>query len=169
MQLPRTMITFGRDGQRFTYRVGAIIMHNDRVLFERGADDTRGWWYFLPGGRAELGESSLETIQREMLEELGENAEVERLVFVVENFFVHNDTHHHELGLYFLVHLASSASIYQEQGIFEREEEGRTLIYSWLPLRILDESLVYPVFLKKALLTLPEQTQHIIQTHNTVE
>ncbi len=78
------MITFDADRARFNYRIVAIIRHDDHVLLcqEEGQD-----FWFMPGGRAELLEPSTETVVREIREELGVEAHVERLVWIVENFF----------------------------------------------------------------------------------
>ena len=56
MHTPRTMITFKPGGIRFTFRVGGILIHNEHVLCQAASDEDS---WFLPGGRAELGESRL--------------------------------------------------------------------------------------------------------------
>ncbi len=58
------------------------------------------------GGKAasaNCGETSAETLQREMVEELGVAVEVGRLLWVVENFFDFEKRHWHELGFYYLM------------------------------------------------------------------
>jgi 8-oxo-dGTP diphosphatase len=51
--------------------VGAVILHDDKVLLvRRGQSPSFGKWT-LPGGLVELGESSREAIAREILEECG--------------------------------------------------------------------------------------------------
>lgn len=62
--------TFGleRDDRNYIKRPGAyaLIMRAGKVLI---VDENSGW--FLPGGGLELGESPLEALHREMLEETG--------------------------------------------------------------------------------------------------
>ena len=157
----RTMITFSTNDIRFSYRVAGVILHNGRVLCQR--ESIEHFW-FLPGGRAELGESSLESIRREICEELGAEPHIERLLFVNENFFTLQRESYHELGLYFLLSLPPDATVYNEGETFTREEESDHLMltYGWLPLDELEQLPLYPAFLRKALQALPEQTEHIV-------
>jgi ADP-ribose pyrophosphatase YjhB (NUDIX family) len=64
----RHMIRLDRKPQLFSMRVAALIFQNGHVLVQRGTKDS---YWALPGGRAEIGESSQETIIREIGEELG--------------------------------------------------------------------------------------------------
>jgi 8-oxo-dGTP diphosphatase len=51
--------------------VGAIVIHDDRVLLvRRGISPSKGLWA-IPGGHVELGETMQETAEREILEETG--------------------------------------------------------------------------------------------------
>jgi ADP-ribose pyrophosphatase YjhB (NUDIX family) len=51
--------------------VGAVILHEDKVLLvRRGQSPSFGKWS-LPGGLVELGETTIEAIAREILEECG--------------------------------------------------------------------------------------------------
>jgi 8-oxo-dGTP pyrophosphatase MutT (NUDIX family) len=162
LSTPRTMITFNAHGTRFTYRVAGIILHNGCVLCQHAPEEH---FWFLPGGRAELGESSEESIRREIREELGVEPHVERLLFVNENFFMFQGESHHELGLYFLMSLPPDAPMYRLEDTFTLEEETEHLLltYHWLPVDSLETLPVYPVFLRKALRSLPEETKHIIE------
>src|SRR5689334_16721112 len=100
MDIPiqRTMITFKQSGIKFTYRVGGIAIHKGRVLFQKATANPSKTFWFLPGGRAELGESASQTLQREMMEELNISVTIERPVFLFENFFTEDTLPHHELG-----------------------------------------------------------------------
>ena len=159
---PRTMITFAAHGTRFTYRVAGIIVHKGRVLFQHASEEH---FWFLPGGRAELGESSVESIRREIREELGVEPHIERLLFVNENLFTFQGGAYHELGLYFLLSLPSDAAVYHVGETFSLEEETEHLLltYHWLPVEQLENLPVYPVFLRRELRSLPEETKHIIE------
>ena len=155
------MITFAANGTRFTYRVAGIILHNGRVLCQHAPEET---FWFLPGGRAELSESSEESIRREIWEELGVEPRIERLLFINENFFTFQDESHHELGLYFLLSLPSDAPVFREDKFtYEEASEHLLLTYHWLPIVQLETLPIYPVFLRKALQSLPEETKHIIE------
>ena len=53
------------------YRVGAIAVHNERLLVEH---DSEYGFCFVPGGRVEYGENPLsQALAREVREELGED------------------------------------------------------------------------------------------------
>lgn len=100
---------------RLNVRVGAIIEHNNKFLVYR--DNHAKYDYFI-GGRIHLDESSLEAIHREISEELNETVDIERLLFVTENFFYEEtlDLRYHELGYYYLVHLKPD-SIYLQNKV----------------------------------------------------
>ncbi|GAC1629810.1 MAG: NUDIX hydrolase [Ktedonobacteraceae bacterium] len=157
----RTMITFKTGNVRFTYRIGAIIIDNGRLLCEQGIWEGKTFW-FVPGGRAELLETATETLRRELIEELDAELLSERLLFINENIFGPPEKRQHELGLYFLVTLPVSATIYQTPGTFKRVEDEKHLTFTWLPLEQLEQFAVYPMFLRSALQSLPEQITHII-------
>ncbi|GCE04621.1 NUDIX hydrolase [Dictyobacter aurantiacus] len=161
---PRTMIKFKTPSHKFTYRVGGIAIHEGRVLCQKATLDPRGVFWFLPGGRAELGESSQETLRREIQEELGEQAHIGGLLYVVENFFS-DGIDHHEISLYFELAFPPDSYLYQQAGPFEQPEEmeNQPLIFDWLPLADLPHQLwIRPHFFCTALQSLPAHTQHII-------
>src|SRR6266487_1923123 len=120
--IKRRMITFRENGNRFTYRIAGIALHNGRMLFQR-ADDSPVQFWFLPGGRAELHETSIETLMREIQEELGVEVIIERLLYVVENFFEYPHNPHHEIGFYFLISFPPDSYLYSQPGPFERYDE----------------------------------------------
>ncbi len=157
----REMITFQRGPVKFTLRVVAVVLHHDAVLVHRAAPDD---FWALPGGRAELLESAEETLVREMREELGVAAHVERLLWVVENFFTFRGRPRHELGLYFLVTFPPDSPIYRQVGPFDGEEEGVRLIFEWQPLDALAGFRLYPTFLRSRLRSLPSGIEHIVHT-----
>ena len=159
MQPPRTMITFKPGETRFTYRVGGILIRNEHVLCQA---DTSENFFFLPGGRAELGETASATLLREMQEELGVLMKIERLLYVVENFFADPNDTWHELGLYFL--MTTPADSYLNQGletITQLDEAGNHLHFDWLPIAQLETFPLYPPFFQTALQAIPEHIVHI--------
>ena len=167
MDAPRTMITMRRQHVKFTYRIGGIVLHQGRVLFQNATLDPRGPFWFLPGGRAEIGESSEETLAREMMEELHLPVTVERPLFLVENFFTEREIAHHELGLYFLMHFPDDAYIYHTPGpfIYHDDQDDSPMIFDWVPLTSLKEEIIYPPFFAHALQSLPDHLTHIINNN----
>lgn len=156
------MIRLQTDTTRFTYRIVGVALHDGHVLLQT-SDDVDFW--FLPGGRAELMESGHDTLVREMQEELGVIVVVERLVWLVENFFFFNQKAGHELALYFLMTLPPEpVALYQKGTPFYRTDAGAMLTFQWYPLDQLQDIPIYPTFLKKALLDVPTQIVHVVHT-----
>jgi ADP-ribose pyrophosphatase YjhB (NUDIX family) len=164
----RTMITFEGPQHRFTYRIGGIFIHNGHILCQKSTLNPQDPYWFLPGGRAELGESAIETLQREMREELDEDVQVKRLLYLVENFYT-DTVHHHELSLYFEIAFAPNSYLYQNKNTIQRpDEDEQPMIFEWLPLTDLPKKMcLRPHLLCQELQQLPEQTKHIIHVGNT--
>ena len=71
--------------------VGAITIHEGRVLLvKRGVEPSLGLWA-IPGGTLELGETLQECAAREILEETGVTIKVGACVYVFD-FFEHDDS-----------------------------------------------------------------------------
>lgn len=66
------------------FGVGAVIMHNSRVLVARRAHPPLKGHWTLPGGAVELGETTVEAIVREVAEETGLIVDPIALVEVVD-------------------------------------------------------------------------------------
>lgn len=64
--------------------VGAVIIHENKVLLiQRGQEPLKGEWS-LPGGALELGETLEQGVRREVLEETGLDVEPVQLVEVLD-------------------------------------------------------------------------------------
>ena len=78
----------------------ALIRRGDRILVERGYDWVKDEWFCrLLGGTVEFGEQAPETLRRELVEELGAEADVGRLVATIENIFTFEGAAGHEICL----------------------------------------------------------------------
>jgi ADP-ribose pyrophosphatase YjhB (NUDIX family) len=67
--------------------VGAVVVHEGRVLLvRRGSEPLKGHWT-LPGGLLELGESIAEGVARETLEETGLIVEPLELVELIDRIY----------------------------------------------------------------------------------
>lgn len=74
----------GGPGESIKVGVGAVIVHDGRVvLIQRGKEPMRGRWV-VPGGTVELGESLEEAVVREVLEETGLTVQPEEVVLVFD-------------------------------------------------------------------------------------
>lgn len=155
------MLTFElEEGGVFTVRVGAVILDSDRVLlqYDRALDDP---FWVLPGGRVEFDEPARETAGREVREELGEETDVERLLWINENRFSRFGEHH-ELGFYFLIALHPESGLGRRTGAFTGPE-GERFEFRWHPIEDLESLELYPEFLRTALRSLPPNPEHVVQ------
>jgi len=154
------MIVFDIGSWRFTYRVGAIIIRDGHVLLMRmGAND----FWFVPGGRVEAGETAQVALKREVTEELGVTGEVGRLLWTNENFFRMNETHCHELALYFLVTLSKDAHRDLSMTFIGKEADGTPYECAWHSLESLAKIRLVPRFLVRALPKLPHAPEHVVE------
>jgi ADP-ribose pyrophosphatase YjhB (NUDIX family) len=157
----RQIVSFGANGRTFNFRAAAVIVDTGRVLLHRA--EYEDFWS-LPGGRVEMLEDSREALQREMLEELGENVEIGRLVWVGENFFQFLFTQFHELGLYFEVSLPNGSELRgRTKEWHTTEDNGVKLCFRWFELEQARELPILPEFLREGLSSLPAGTEHVVQ------
>lgn len=92
--------TFKTPEGKFNLRVGAVITDGKRVLVSKGGSHE---FYWVVGGRVKLGESTEEAVLREVREELGVAAEVDRLYSIAEKFFTVDGVYYHELEFLYLI------------------------------------------------------------------
>lgn len=154
------MITFDAGSARFTFRVAAVVFDRAgrRVLLHRSERDP---FWALPGGRAELFETAEATVARELREELGAVATVERPLWIIENFFEHGGRRQHELGLYFLARFDAGCGLYDRDAPFAGDEGGTPPTFAPFPLDALDGITLYPDCLRDGLRDLPAAPAHI--------
>lgn len=155
------MIRFDQGKHRFNYRVVGVAIHDDSVLLHRA--DHESFWT-LPGGRTEHGETARQTIAREMREEIDTDVHVDRLLWVVENFFEYDGASYHELALYFLIRLPEGAPP-RRLDAFDRRDGDVLLKFRWFPVRqdALEDLPLFPVFLARGLTDLPRSAVHVVE------
>ena len=157
----RTMISFKVGDQRFNHRVAAIAIRNGHVLVCREDDDD---YVMLPGGRVELGESSPVALAREMVEELGVEAPIERLLFTEENFFERDAEAFHQIGIYYQVVLPDDFPFVTGTPCLVRFDEGLELKFSWVPATeaALTAVNLLPIWLREALEAPQDGSRHVV-------
>ena len=155
------MVCFDDGADRFQMRSAAIAIRNGRVLVQNLVGDPTS---FLPGGRIEQNESSVETLAREMQEEFGHTVEVGPLAFVIESFYPEKSQLFHEVGLYYGV-TVPDAFPYHDADVCHRCFEGTVeMEYRWVPATAaaLTACTFYPEPLRTRLGTMPRSTVHIL-------
>lgn len=154
------MISFDAAGDRFNDRTAAVIVHDGHVLVCREAD---GDFWFLPGGCCQMMESSHEAVRREIREELGVEATIERLLWIAENFFVLSRRRFHEIGLYLLVSLPTGSPLLDKTRIVAfRVGADLTLEARWCPLTKVSALNLKPAFLRTGLMEVPTSPRHLV-------
>lgn len=142
----------------FNYRVGAIIIDGTRVLM---SFDIRHGQYFSIGGRAHFGESSEQAVLREVFEELGVKAEVERLGFIHENFFKIDGKPFHEISFFYYI----KPFDYDKIDFEAISCDGEDLKIEWVDLTddsFFEDKEFYPLFYRTELLNPSMEIKHII-------
>ncbi|GIW24243.1 NUDIX hydrolase [Meiothermus sp.] len=141
---------------RFNLRVGGVVIKHQQVLV---CHEPQSDFWYLPGGRVELGEEAQAALAREISEELQVRPRVGRMLWVVENFFELSGCSFHEVALYFALDLPLQPTPDPLLG----QEDGQDLWFRWIPLYNLPQVNLKPDFLKSALRALPVRTKHIVQ------
>ncbi|XUY26227.1 NUDIX hydrolase [Agrobacterium sp. rho-8.1] len=156
----RHMIRLDHKPQLFSFRVAGLVFQNGHLLVNRSTTDR---YWALPGGRVEIGESSEETILREIKEELHVTARIERLLWSAESFFPYGEYDAHELAFYYLIHL-EQAFPFHETDIVHRVVDGVEIEFRWLPATAsaLKANDLRPAFIAQRIETLPHRHEHLI-------
>lgn len=154
------MSDFASRNAGFIYRVAGVCLHEGHVLLHRGEFEEM---WSLPGGRAEFRETSSSALEREMWEEIGVGVAVGRLLWVMENFFVHAGRQFHELGFYYEMAFPASSGFLDVEREFTGIEGEARLIFRWFPTSDLTSTRLYPIFLRTALAHPPASLQHVVE------
>lgn len=160
-------ILFDHGNARFSCRMSALILQGGRILLQCPAGTQE---YAFIGGHTAFGETSAETLRREIREELHTDARIGRLAAVGEVFIDWgrcpdgSPRHCHQIGLYFLAEvdesqLPAGSSFF---GFDEAGGERFDLAYHWVPLEELPRLTVYPPEVVTHLLSGSDEVLHFV-------
>ncbi|MEK3954770.1 MULTISPECIES: NUDIX hydrolase [Psychrobacillus] len=154
-------ISFKTAEGRFNYRVGGLIVHDNKLLIMQ---DQGQPYYYVPGGRIKMNEKSEDAVKREIKEELGVEVTVKRMLWVNENFFKEETLNEqfHEICFFYLLELEDEKLLNNNE--FVVDEEGKTHTYYWKTLNELKLINLYPQFLREKIVELPLHIKHIVVT-----
>ncbi len=145
----------------FSYRVGALIYHNGKLLMQRKAGEE---CYSLPGGTVSFGEFSAETLMRVFREKTGIALQVGRLCFVVESFFEEQKPCQ-QINLFYLAQLKNKDDL--PEGTFhpydEKGREQAEVEFTWIALDNLEKTKLHPACIRSHLKHLPSHTVHLCE------
>ena len=156
-------ITFKTEQGRFNYRVCGMIINNGKIL---AMHDQRSPYYYLPGGRVQLGETVKEAVLREIREELEIDAKIVRPLWFNQGFFTEDVSgeQFHEICVYFLMDISHSDLLSKGEK-FVLNEGNQRHAFEWLEFDRLKDEYFYPIFLKEKIFDLPE-TLSIIENYD---
>ena len=152
-------LTFKTPYGRFNYRVGAIIIHDGKVLLMRNHEAP---YLYSVGGRVSYNETTEEAVVREVLEETEVKLAVDRAVFFQEQFFNEEVTgeHVHEVAVYYLMKDSVDLGNLRCRSVTER---GVSEELVWIPMDELEKYYIVPVSIAKQLKNLPQQMTRIVE------
>jgi 8-oxo-dGTP diphosphatase len=138
-------------------RVGvkAIIIRHEKLLVVKKRDG-KGVFYSFPGGGQEAGETLIQAVQREMVEETGLEVQVGNLLFVREYIGKHHENAETEGNLHVVDHLFHClVEHFPETFLAKAPDTGQEEI-EWLSLNQLRTCRFYPQTLIPHLIELGE-------------
>lgn len=145
----------------FSYRVGGILIHNDKILLQKPKNDD----YSIIGGHVSRMETTEQTLKREFEEELHAEIKVDNLMAVGEVFFPWGNKPCHQISLYYRVRLQDENSIPLD-GVFggydDFDNEKINLDFCWVALEDLKNVTVYPTELMPHILSGEDNVFHFI-------
>lgn len=150
----------------FRYRAGAVIARDGAILMSTSKSVD---YYYSIGGAVHLGETAEEAAVREVLEETGVEMQVDRLLFIHENYFSDvfrgRDIRWHEVALYFLMKGGDLDRIASNDVNMRNEKEN----LAWLTSADFSKGKVHPEFLPRVVQENSSQVKHIITRDNVSE
>ena len=125
--------------------------------------DQKQPYAYLPGGRIKLNETAQQALIRELQEEIGIQAQIERPLWVTQAFFTEpaSQQKFHEIGFYFLVSWKENETLPTINNFirWENEIEHR---FEWVSFDELSNIDVQPEFIKNRIRSLPEQLELLL-------
>ena len=137
-------LTLDVENYKLNIRAGCIINHNNKILFHRNINSDH---YCIIGGRIEIGESSEDTIKREMMEELKKEIEITGYVGTIENFFEMGGKKYHEIMFIYKAEFEKDEDKIIEENL--KNCEGNDFLkYEWLEIDKIDDYPIKPKSIK---------------------
>ena len=140
-------ITIDVEDYKLNIRAAGIMIHNGKILAHRNINSDH---YALIGGRVEIGENSVDTIKREIKEELGKEIEITGYVATVENFFEMKGKKYHEIMFVHKIEFINEEDKKIEDTL--KNVEGKDYLqYEWLDIEKIDKYPILPNIIKEIL------------------
>lgn len=140
-------ITIDVEDYKLNVRSAGVIIHNNKVLVHKNVNSDH---YALVGGRIEIGENSVDTIKREIKEELGKDIEITGYISTIENFFEMKGSKYHEIMFVHKVEFVDEEDKEIEYTL-ENIEGKEYLKYEWLELDKIEQYPLWPKAIREVL------------------
>lgn len=148
----------------FRYRAAAVIIEDNHILLVKNENEADNYFYSVGGG-VHFGEKADDAILREVYEETGIHYEIDRLLFIHENFFVGTGSlagyECHEVAFYYLMKSRGTKEIKSNSYTTTSMGTFKENMY-WLPICNLKDYKAFPSFFAEELLNIPLTVKHII-------
>ena len=141
-------LTVVLDNKKLNIRACALIIHNNKLLVHNNINENH---VALVGGRVKIGESSEDTLKREIKEEMGKEFEILEYVSTIENFFDADDMPYHEIMFVYRVDFKEEEDKKIVDSIKNIEGEDE-LKYDWIDLDKIEEYPLKPQILKSMII-----------------
>ena len=140
-------ITIDVEDYKLNVRAAGVIIHNNKILVHKNINSDH---YALVGGRIEIGENSVDTIKREIKEELGKDIEITGYISTIENFFEMKGSKYHEIMFVHKVEFVDEKDKEIEYTL-ENIEGKDYLKYEWLELDKIEQYPLWPKAIREVL------------------
>jgi NTP pyrophosphohydrolases including oxidative damage repair enzymes len=128
----------------------AIIIKDGKLLCTKNKDDW-GFFYLLPGGGQEPGETLFEALKRECMEEISAVVEIGDILLIREYIGKHHEFTEWDLDMHqieFMFECSVSNEIELKNGMIP---DGMQIGLEWLKIDNLNDYRIYPSVLKEVL------------------
>jgi ADP-ribose pyrophosphatase YjhB (NUDIX family) len=150
-------IKISNGDNKFKFRVSGILIVDNKLLTVKIENND---FYCLPGGHVELMENTKDAIIREFYEETRIKVDIDRLVYVTENFFNGNLGNCHEIGFYYLLK-PKNKIMTKDFNLIEKDKEGNVrLDFKWISIDNLEN--FKPEFIKEEIKNDSKDIKHFI-------
>ena len=110
-----------------------VFRHAGKILVSENYDELKQQTFYRPlGGKIEFGETSAETVERELYEEVGLETCALRYLGTIENIFTYNGEIGHEIVLMYRGDFSDPR--YYQRSPIDGIENGHPLRAIWVPL-----------------------------------
>ena len=139
-------------------RTVAVLVKNNKILVQR---EINGNEFALPGGHIKIGETLEDGLIREIMEEIGVDIKINRLLWSEECFWEYNGKQAHNIAFYYSVELCENQEI-PDNGEFVSQKDNYNVVIGWIPIEELENITIYPEFLKKEIYKFNDPMKHFV-------